>query len=40
MISVGVLWGFRGKQEFIDEKADYIVENISELKTLLLAEYE
>lgn len=40
MISVGVLWGFRGKQEFINEKADYIVENISELKNLLLAEYE
>ncbi|MCF0206855.1 MAG: HAD family hydrolase [Bacteroidales bacterium] len=34
--AVGVLWGFRTKQELIDNGADYTLENINELWKLAL----
>ena len=36
VLTVGVLWGFRGKDELVESGADVIVENPSELLELML----
>ena len=34
--SVGVLWGFRSKEELVKEGADYIAEDMAQLKKYIL----
>ena len=35
MFTVGVLWGFRGKKELVDNGADMTIESVSEIKDLI-----
>jgi phosphoglycolate phosphatase len=35
-VALGVLWGFRGKDELIENGADYLVEKPQEIAPLIL----
>ena len=35
--SIGVSWGFRGGEELLKEGADYLVNNIEELKEIIIS---
>ena len=35
--SIGVSWGFRGGEELLKEGADYLVNNVEELKEIIIS---
>lgn len=40
LTAIGVLWGFRTKQELIENKADYLAENPQQLAEIILTKCE
>lgn len=39
VVSIGVSWGFRGRQELEEVGADFVVDNVSELRNTILADH-
>ena len=37
MKTIGVSWGFRGGEELLKEGADYLVNNVEELKEIIIS---